>query len=112
MDHGNYTGMVLIDLQKAFDTVNHDILLHKLKACGMSDSVVLWFTSYLKDRDQVVDVSGSLSSKLAINCGVPQGSILGPLLFSIYVNDMHSAVSCKVILYADDSALLVSGNNI
>ena len=53
-----------------------------------------------------------LSSKIAINCGVPQGSILGPLLFSIYVNDMYSAVSCKVILYADDSALLVSGNNI
>jgi hypothetical protein len=103
---GNYTGLVLIDLQKAFDTVDHVILCKKLKAMGVAS--VDWFTSYLSDRKQIVNVNEVDSDPLDVSCGVPQGSILGPLLFLCYVNDMASSVECKLLLYADDSALLVS----
>ena len=78
---GNLVGMVLIDLQKAFDTVNHRILLDKLHAIGMSSSSVSWFGSYLTDRSQCVEVDGVRSDFSPISCGVPQGSILGPLFF-------------------------------
>jgi hypothetical protein len=108
MDKGNYTGMVVLDLQKAFDTVDHKILLGKLSAIGLNENSVKWFESYLTDRSQVVDMDGTHSSMEKITCGVPQGSILGPLLFLVYVNDMVSAVNCKLLLYADDSALMVS----
>ena len=112
MDNGLYTGMVLIDLQKAFDTVDHEILLKKLKAVGAGTCVVSWFNSYLSDRQQFVDINGTLSSPEIVTCGVPQGSILGPLLFLLYVNDMSHAVNCDLMLYADDSALLISGNDV
>ena len=111
-DKGRYTGMVMLDLQKAFDTVNHAILLQKLSALGMRDESVDWFRSYLSGRSQVVDVNGTFSSEHCITCGVPQGSILGPLLFLIYVNDMSAAVKCQLLLYADDSALMVSGKDV
>lgn len=112
MDKGLYTGMVLIDLQKAFDTVDHTILLQKLKAVGAEDRVVHWFKSYLTDRQQIVDINGVHSSPQHVTYGVPQGSILGPLLFLIYVNDMSTSVSCDLFLYADDSALMVSGKSV
>jgi len=112
MDKGLYTGMVLLDLQKAFDTVNHSILCNKLKAIGLNSIAVEWFTSYLSERSQLVNVNGVSSASTHVTCGVPQGSILGPLLFLIYVNDMETAVQCKLLLYADDSALLVPGKNI
>ena len=108
MDQGHFVGMVLLDLQKAFDTVDHGILLMKLKALGLSQDVSRWFQSYLSDRQQLVDVSGTLSSHANISCGVPQGSILEPLLFLIYVNDMSGAVCNKLLLYADDSAILAA----
>jgi hypothetical protein len=79
---------------------------------GLSDNSVKWFSSYLSDRYQVVDINGTLSSPCKITCGVPQGSILGPLLFLVYVNDMESAVGCKLLLYADDSALMVSNRDV
>jgi len=81
----------------------------KLKAMGFSTSAVRWFSSYLSDRLQLVDVTGEHSTEAGITCGVPQGSILGPLLFLIYVNDMPGTVKHKLLLYADDSAILVSG---
>ncbi len=112
MDNGNITGMVLLDLQKAFDTVDHDIMCNKLSAIGSNDKTVSWFKSYLTGRSQMVRVNNVDSSDREITCGVPQGSILGPLLFLIYVNDMEMAVKCKLLLYADDSALLVSGKEI
>ena len=106
MGKGNMVGMVLIDLQKAFDTVDHAILLDKLRAIGVSSTS--WFQSYLSDRRQCVEVNGTRSNFLPINCGVPQGSILGPQLFLIYINDMVTSVDCRLSLYADDSALLFS----
>lgn len=111
-EKGNYTGMVLLDLQKAFDTVDHSILLNKLQCLGFGQASLQWFRSYLSNRNQICDYDGVCSEPMQISCGVPQGSILGPLLFLIYVNDMPAAVNCKVILYADDSSLLVSGRNI
>ena len=106
---GNLVGLVLIDLQKAFDTVDHEILLDKLESIGVSS--VSWFRSYLEGRCQCVEVDGVRSTLEQVSCGVPQGSILGPLLFLIYVNDMHLSVSCKLALYADDSALVFSHSN-
>ena len=112
LDKGNYCGMVMLDLRKAFDTVNHEILITKLKAMGFDNRSSTWMRSYLTGREQVVDINGVLSSAEQITCGVPQGSILGPLLFLAYVNDMKASVKCDLLLYADDSALIVSGNNI
>ncbi|XP_072048809.1 1,25-dihydroxyvitamin D(3) 24-hydroxylase, mitochondrial-like [Amphiura filiformis] len=77
----------------------------------MGVSSVDWFSSYLSDRKQIVNVNDVDSNPLGVSCGVPQGSILGPLLFLCYVNDMASSVDCKLLLYADDSALLVSDKN-
>ena len=112
MDHGFYTGLVLLDLQKAFDTVDHVILLKKLNAIGADQDAVEWFKSYLSERKQFVEVNGSKSSLETVTCGVPQGSILGPLLFIVYANDMVDEVDCSLFLYADDSALIVRGKNI
>lgn len=106
MGKGSMVGMVLIDLQKAFDTVDHAILLDKLAAIGVSS--VSWFDSYLSDRQQCVDINGTRSEFLPVSCGVPQGSILGPQLFLIYINDLCLSVDCRLSLYADDSALLFS----
>ena len=111
LDKGNCVGMILLDLQKAFDTVDHQILLAKLEMCGLGSDIVRWIRSYLSDRKQCVNVSGVLSSSAKVTCGVPQGSILGPLLFILYINDMSGAVKNKLLLYADDSAILVSGKN-
>ena len=108
VDNGKYCGMVLLDLQKAFDTVNHNILLFKLKAMGFGSASLRWMRSYLGGRKQVVEVNGTLSTPLQPTCGVPQGSILGPLLFLVYINDMKSACDCNLFLFADDAALLVS----
>ena len=111
-DKGYYTGMVILDLQKAFDTVNHKILLEKLRAMGVGEIAVQWFNSYLSGRQQLVNIGDTNSDFRNVLCGVPQGSILGPLLFLVYVNDMKAAVKCKLLLYADDSALLVSGKDV
>ena len=108
-DKGLYTGVILLDLQKSFNTVDHNILLSKLRAVGADNIVINWFTSYLSERKQFVDINGTCSSSESITCGVPRGSILGPLLFNLYVNDMATAVSCHLCLYADDSMLLIAG---
>ena len=104
--------MILIDLQKAFDTIDHQILLKKLEHIGFSSSSIRWFESYLENRTFSVQVEDSLSSPGMLACGVPQGSILGPLLFLLYVNDMSQAVTCDLLLYADDSCLVFEGNDI
>ena len=78
---------------------------------GLGHDILCWFRSYLSDRQQLVDVSGTFSNLCSITCGVPQGSILGPLLFLIYVNDMSGVVKNKLLLYADDSCIMVAGRN-
>ena len=95
---------VFIDLKKAFDTVNHDILLLKLEHYGIRDMALLWFKSYLTDRKQYVSLNGSDSDIINITCGVPQGSVLGPILFLLYINDLPN-ISGKLIffLFADDT---------
>lgn len=81
IDSGKYCGMAMLDLQKAFDTVDHQILLYKLKAVGFNKEALKWIQSYLSGRVQMVDEGGTLPKPKILNCGVPQGSILGPLLF-------------------------------
>jgi len=84
----------------------------KLEVAGLGRDMLRWFTSYSSNRQQLVDVSGTHSKTAYITFGVPQGYILGPLLFLMYVNDMSAVVQNKLLLYADDSAILVSGKNI
>ena len=85
MDNGLYTGMVMIDLQKAFDTVNHSLLSGKLRDLGLNNISFSWFDLYLTNRAQKVDINGTFSKPRMVPCGVPQGSILDPLRFSKYV---------------------------
>ena len=95
---------IFIDLSKAFDTLNHAILLKKLEHCGVRGISLIWFTSYLENKMQYVIYNNSISKKCKIVTGVPQGSILGPLLFLIYINDICNASRLlKFILYADDT---------
>ena len=104
-DKGLFTGMILIDLQKAFDTINYEILLGKLHPIGFSQKTVAWFKSYLSDRAFKVNISHHFSDLSKVNCGISQGSILGPLLFLLYVNDMAQALHSDLLLYADNSSL-------
>ena len=112
-DSGKATGAVFIDLTKAFDTISHSIMLSKLSRYGISDMELQWLTDYLFLRKQIVHFNGVLSEPNPINTGVPQGSILGPLLFLIFFNNMHSPLRhCKILTYADDTVILTSSNDI
>ena len=113
MDRGLFTGVVSIDLTKAFDTVDHGILYDKLKRAGFADTSVNWLESYLTNRTQVTAVGNIYSSAKSVHIGVPQGSVLGPLLFIIYVNDLPSCIKhCNVSLYADDTVIYFSSSDI
>ena len=111
-DKGLMTGMILIDLQKAFDTIDHDVLLQKLYAIGFSKHTVNWFQSYLSNRSFLVNLGNNFSQPASVSCGVPHGSILGPLLFLQYVNDMLQAVKCDLFLYADNTCLVCEHKDI
>lgn len=111
-EQGDMNGMLLIDFSKAFDLVDHLILLLKLTNYGISLAALNWFRSYLHERTQVVQIKGFLSEPKQVVTGVPQGSILGPLLFLVFINDMPSTVEAsKPFLFADDSTLLARGDN-
>ena len=92
--------------------IDHDILLKKLSIIGLSDHTVKWFQSYLSNRKFMVNLENSFSEVSSISCGVPQGSILGPLLFLVYVNNMRMAVKCDLFLYADDTCLVFQTENV
>ena len=111
-DRGMMTGMILIELQKAFETIDHDVLLQKLYAIGFSKCTVNWFKSYLSNRSFKVNSGNNFPQPASVSCGVPQGSILGPLLSLIYVNDMSQAVKCDLFLYTDDSCLVCQHKDI
>ena len=102
-----------MDLQKPFDTVNHQILWAKLNRYGIRGVPNDWFKSCLSNRSQYVPGNGQESGLAAINCGVPQRSVLGPLLFLLYINDLNQAIKfCKVHHFADDTNLLCLSNSI
>ena len=109
---GLYTGVVFLDLKKAFDTIDPHLLLDKLSNIGLRENEHLWFKNYLLNRNQCVSLNGVTSDLQQIEYGVPQGSVLGPLLFIIYINDLHLHVeNSKVILYADDTALFYASKD-
>ena len=112
-DKGKYTGLIFIDLKKAFDTVNREFLLKKLKMYGVTGLEHDWLTSYLDNRKQFCSVDGTFSDVRGITCGVPQGSCLCPLLFLIYISDLpFSLQKFHVSMYADDTAISFSSKSI
>ena len=105
MDKGLVTGSVFIDLAKAFDTVDHDILLSKLEYYGVRDESLPWF-NYFLERKQFMCIGSQISEELAVTSGKPHQSILGPLLFIVYINELpHCVKHCSVNMYADDTAV-------
>ena len=113
IDKGKYTAVVYIDLKKAFDTVDHDILLRKLNFCGLKGKELSWFRSYLTDRRQCCKVNGRISATDSITCGVPQGSCLGPLLFLVYINDLPSCLKNSLVsMYADDTSIYYASESV
>ena len=106
LDNSKVPFSIFIDLSKAFDTLDHNILLHKLSYYGICNTPLKWFQSYLSNRIQYVNYHGSISDAQTTSIGVPQGSVLGPLLFLIYINDINSVSPFfQAILYADDTTL-------
>ena len=113
IDNKMFVCRVFVDLQKAFDTVDHNILLHKLSHYGIRDIANCWFSSYLSNRKQFVTINGFDSEIQSFQYGVPQGSVLGPLLFLIYINDLHNAIKfSQSFHFADDTCLLNIQNTI
>jgi hypothetical protein len=113
IEKNEHTIGIFLDLAKAFDTVNHNILLKKLHHYGIRGNAYDWFENYLNNRHQYVHLNGIQSSKLLVTCGVPQGSILGPLLFLLYINDLNTVSKLLTfIMFADDTNIFISGKSL
>ena len=104
---GKLSGVVLLDLSSAFDLVDPELLLKKLKIYGFDRYILAWVESYLKNRSQAVWIDNTLSEFRECPIGVPQGSNLGPLLFLIFYNDLPYSLNCHIDSYADDSTMTV-----
>ena len=112
MDKGQLIGALFIDLRKAFDTVDHKSLTSKISHYGIENIELKWIQDYLSNLSQIVSFEGEKSREEKIWFGVPQGSILGPLLFLIYVNDLHQQFEkSNIIMYVDDTVFLFSDKN-
>ena len=103
---------IFLDLSKAFDTIPHYTLIKKLEHYGIRGLSNSWFKSYLSDRTQFMEIKSNKSTELVIDCGVPQGSILGPILFILYINDLHKATKLNILSFADDTTVYTSGRDI
>ena len=108
IDEEKFTGSLLLDLSAGFDVIDFDLLLEKLKLYGFSEETISWFSSYVKDRFQCVQVESAFSPFLPIRWGVPQGSILGPLIFLIFIYELPAVVEnlfkdSSIVVFADDN---------
>ena len=113
IDNGFLNGVVFIDLKKAFDTIDHEIILRKLSYFGADQATAKWFQSYLSNRTQRCNVNGNLLSASTVTCGVPQGSILGPLLFLMYINDLPNCLRVAAPrMFADDTSITLSAKTV
>ena len=110
VDSGREVRVVFCNISKAFDRVWHRGLIHKLRGMGCSGKLLTWFSSYLSNRRQLVVYNGQTSEWTFVQAGVPQGSILGPLLFFIYINDIVNELHASVRLFADDTSLYIIVN--
>ena len=107
------TGLCFLDIRKCFDTIDHGILLNKLMTYGIHGNEYSWFKSYLQQRSQVVSHNNKLSGVKHMNIGVPQGTILGPILFLLFVNDLSNSVEkCQINIFADDVVIYCGHNSI
>ena len=105
-------GLVQLYLQKGFDTLSQPILIHELRCYGFTDNSLCWFRSYLENRTQITRCKGKISNPATVNIGVPQGTVLKPIIFLLYVNDLLSYLNHKsCIMYADDSYLKSSADD-
>lgn len=112
MDEGLLTGAVFIDLRKAFNSVDHDLLIKKLESYGFKNNELNWFKSYLSDRKQVVSVGKEISDYCLIMSRAPQGSILGPLSFVLFINYLPEVLTKRqILMYADNTVTYFSASN-